>query len=145
MFRQNIAQPERKMNNSYMFMLICAAAVTLYLYCGAAYAQYKSFEIADYQYAQFSSSDEASIDLYGLHGDLLGILIFLPVDQTSQLPQASQGSDGIIRFYYKRERLYHVIDQLRSEAPLELNYWVGAGGNNSHIRTLDREPVGEAE
>ena len=124
---------------SFLIATLIWAAVSV-----PVHAQYMSIDIVDYQYAQFSSSDEASVDLYGTRGKLFGILIFLPVDKPGDLPAAAQGSDGVIRLYYKRERLHEVIDQLRNETPLELNYWIGAGGNNSHIRTM-REPVGEGE
>lgn len=110
----------------------------------SAHAQYQSFDIHYYNYGQFSSSDVASIDLYGTRGNMFAILIFLPIEDPNDLPAAAEGSDGVIRLYYQRERLDSVIDQLRNEAPLVLNFWT-APGDNSHIATKDVEPVGEGE
>jgi len=134
----------KTLNNSGVKLIILIATLIWAALSAPVHAQYMSIDIVDYQYAQFSSSDEASVDLYGTRGQLFGILIFLPVDKPGDLPAAAQGIDGVIRLYYKRERLQGVIDQLRNETPLVLNYWIGAGGNNSHIGTM-REPVGEGE
>lgn len=128
--------------------LSCFSWIVLILFLGLiapAHAQYKSYEIGGYSYAQFSSSEIASIDLYGTRGDLFAILIFLPIEDPDDLPAAEEGVDGIFRLYYKRERLGSVIDQLRNESPLVLNFWAGSGGQNSHVATMDVEPVGEGE
>ncbi len=109
----------------------------------SAHARYKSFEVSSYRYDQFSTSGESSIDLYNPHNKLVGILIFLPVD-ASLLPSASLGSDGIVRLYYVAPQLNAVVDMLRHESPVVLNYWQGSG-NNSHVGTQFLEPIGEAE
>lgn len=127
-------------------LLQTLAAALLLILSTAAAAQYTSISISGYHYAQFSSSDVASIDLYNSRGSLFAILIFLPDTAAGDLPDAEQGTDGIIRFYYRRERLPAVIDQLRNESPLKLHYWTGTPGvDNSHIATVPVEPVGEGE
>ncbi|WP_395373185.1 hypothetical protein [Marinicella sp. W31] len=109
-----------------------------------ANAQYKSYEVSRYSYAQFSTSGESSIDLFNRYGDQIGILIFLPVDP-NLLPNASlDPNDGLVRLYYTASQLDSVIDLLRNESPIVLNYWVGFG-NNSHIGTRQHEPIGENE
>ncbi len=110
-----------------------------------ASAQYDTTEITGYRYDQFSSSDVASVDLYTFRNRKFAILVFLPVDE-SQLPAADLGNDGVIRMYYTRSRLHDVIDQLRNESPLRLNYWLGNPSiDNSHIGTMTIESVGENE
>lgn len=122
----------------YVFVLL------LLMGCAAsAQAQYDSFEIVEYRLEQFSTSDEASIALYDSRGNQYGLLIFLHETQASNLPPAAKGGNGIIRLYFIRERWDDVLDQLRNEAPVVLNYWTGPG-NNSHIAT-GWEPVGEGE
>jgi hypothetical protein len=108
-------------------------------------AQYDVYPIQAYSFAQFSSADTASIDLYGEDERLFAILIFLPESDPAQLPPAAKGVDGVLRLYYLRERLSGVIDQLRHESPLVLRFWTGAGGANTHIATMDLEAVGEGE
>jgi len=122
-------------------LTLCA----LLLATQAVHAQYVSKDITGYRYDQFSSSDVASIDLYTGRSTHFAILVFLPVD-VSQLPSASLGSDGKYRLYYTRERLTDVIDQLRHESPLRMNYWTGHPSvDNSHIGTKSVELVGEGE
>lgn len=108
-----------------------------------AVAQYQTTAISGYRYDQFSSNDTASIDLYKGRGTHFAILVFLPVDANS-LPAAELGSDGLVRMYYTRDRLADLIDQLRHESPLKLNYWTGPE-DNSHLGTGSIEPVGEGE
>lgn len=129
-----------------VLLLRTMTAALLLLLSTAAMAQYTSVNINGYRYAQFSSSDVASVDLYDSRNKLFAILIFLPDIDVEDLPDAEQGTDGVIRFYYRRERLSDVIDQLRNESPLRLNYWTGTPGvDNSHITTFSIEPPGEGE
>jgi len=139
MFRLSILQPRSSST------LIGFALIMILFAAPSAQAQYDSIPIQTYSYAQFSSSDTASIDLYGVEEKMFAILIFLPEDDPVNLPPAAKGPDGILRLYFKRERLATVIDQLRNESPLVLRFWTGAGGNNTHIGTMDLEAVGEAE
>jgi hypothetical protein len=110
---------------------------------GVANAQYKSYKVATYSYAQFSTSGDSSIDLYDINRKKIGILIFLPLNAT-QLPDASQDSAGLVRLYYTDSQLQSVVDLLRNESPIILRYWMGSG-NNSHIGTASREIIGEGE
>jgi len=132
-------------NCPYSGPLIAICSTLLMLLACPAQANYESFPIQSYSYAQFSNSDTASIDLYSAEEKIFAILIFLPEDDPANLPRASKGADGIVRLYYKRERLGSIIDQLRYEAPLVLRFWTGAGGSNTHIATMDLEAVGEGE
>ena len=107
-------------------------------------AQYKSYDVNYYSYAQFSTSGEASIDLFDENENMIGILIFLPIDE-SLLPAAYQDpNDNLFRLYYTKSNLQTVVDLLRFESPIVLNYWL-PNGNNSHIASKELERVGEAE
>ena len=118
--------------------------VLITLFPGLSWAQYKTYDVGRYSYAQFSTSGESSIDLFDRQGDKIGILIFLPVEP-NLLPNAYQDSnDGLVRLYYVSTQLDSVIDLLRNESPIILNYWTSYG-NNSHIGTAKQEPVGEFE
>lgn len=110
----------------------------------AVNAQYLTYDVSFYSYAQFSTSGEASIDLYNEDQKQIGILIFLPID-ANLLPVAYQDpNDGLVRLYYTATGLQSIIDLLRYESPIVLNYWL-PNGNNSHIASKDFERVGESE
>ncbi len=109
-----------------------------------AYAgYYNSYKIASYHYKQFGTSGSANISLYDANRKQRGLLIFLAVDET-QLPNSSKDANGLIRLYYTQSKLHDVIDLLRNESPISLNYWNGSE-QNSHIGTAQRELVGEGE
>ena len=108
-----------------------------------AHAQYSTFAVNSYSYAQFSTSGTASIDLYDRRNKKVGILIFKPLS-TEQLPLASMDSRGLVRLWYTIESLPYVVDLLRNESPISLNYWHGVE-DNSHIGTSKKESVGEGE
>jgi len=124
-------------------LMLCFSALITILSPSFVYAQYKSYPIGYYSYTQFSTSGESNIDLFDPFGDKIGILIFLPVSP-NLLPAASQDNNGLVRLYYPDTQLNSIVDMLRHEFPISLNYWTGAG-NNSHVGTSSFEPAGENE
>ncbi len=127
-----------------MKFLVKIVAV-LILSISTAYAgYYDTYNISSYHYKQFGTSDNANIGLYDSKYKLKGLLIFLSVD-AAQLPDSSKDSNGLIRLYYTRSNLHDVIDLLRNESPIRINYWNGPEKYNSHIGTAKKELVGEGE
>lgn len=103
---------------------------------------YTTFEIKKYQYSLFSSGEgPAKVALYDIGEVNIANAYFRP--DTEVLPQAYKDRNGIYRLYFKRSSLNDFIDMLRSEAPVYLHFWDGAG-NNTSIST-GREPIGDAE
>ncbi len=125
------------------FFLNCIIGFTL-LVGHCVQAQYTTRPIANYSYSLFSAGDTASIDLYDSRAKQVGIAIFLPVSVDDLPPPTLSTSDGLIRLYYRIERLHDMVDLLRNESPLAIRYWNGPQ-NNSHIGTYQIEPAGEAE
>lgn len=109
----------------------------------AASAQYVTENITSYWPSQFSTSGEASIDLYNGR-KLVAILLFLPVDE-ADLPAAYVGSnDGIIRLFYVADRYSDLLDLLRNGSGIKVNHWIGTAGlDNSHVATSGPQLVGQ--
>lgn len=120
-----------------------ALVVGLFASASASSAQYESVKPVGYSIAQFSTSDEASIDLYDRTRQIVAILVFLPVDE-AELPAAYRGDeDGVIRLYYTRDRLGSMVDMLRNESGVTVRLWVGPLGEDiSHVATTVPERVG---
>jgi hypothetical protein len=125
---------------NYLFILI---ATVSFANISVGHAQYSTYTVSSYSYAQFGTSDTASIDLYDSRNKQVGILIFMPVS-ADQLPLSSQDINGLVRLYYTIESLASVVDLLRNESPIRLRYWHGVA-DNSHIGTYKKERVGEGE
>ena len=117
----------------------------LFTFNYAQAAVYITSTITEYRYHQFSSSGNSNIQLYNWKGKKVGLLIFYPKDGYGyDLPAASRDGNGLVRLYYWSESYASVIDLLRNEAPIKLNYWTGSE-TNSYIGTGSPEPVGEGE
>ena len=96
--------------------------------------------IDHYEVLYSSNTFVPRIYLVNTAGSFFGQLIFKP--NGSSLPQDSPGA--VVSLYYHLEDFKNIIDLLRNEKPLYLN-WAGSGpGWENTIMTSD-EPVGEGE
>lgn len=103
----------------------------------------QSIEIKKYLYYLFSSREDATpvLFLYDNNNSHIGYVYFR--SGTQPLPEAKQYSNGRYALYYRRSVLSELIDMLRNEKPIYLN-WIPEGTNNTRISTT-AELVGEEE
>ncbi len=126
-----------------MKVLLMTVTVLLLSISTAFAGYYDTYKIASYHTKQFSTSGSANISLYDSKGKLKGLLIFYSKD-VSELPSASKDMNGLVRLYYTSSNFHNVLDLIRNESPINLNYWHGSG-TNSHVGTASREAIGEGE
>ncbi len=103
---------------------------------------YTTTEIKKYRCALMSNAENsAKVQLYNANDSNFATVYIRPDSEPHTV--AFQDETGMTRLYYKRSNLQDLIDLLRNEKPVFLQFWTGAG-DNTHIGT-GMEPVGERE
>lgn len=102
-----------------------------------------TFEVVTYTYYNWSSRKSLKTNLI-LHGiDDETCSVWFEENPEAELSPATK-SGNYYSFYYHHHQLQHLIDMLRNEGPIYVDFNDDHGFNNSRISTT-REPVGEGE
>ena len=103
------------------------------------------FQVKTYNYYFWSSREpnylpRVNLNLNGTDGEYCGITF---VNDDDPLPEATNSGKNYF-LYYRESQLDMLIDMLRNEKPIFVDFNNDNGWANSRITTTD-EPVGEEE